>query len=336
MLTSDGRAYPLQLIKKQISVEMSQLKNVLENKNIHRFTHKAMATIFEIIISLDDKDYAEQAAAEAFNEIDRLENELSRFHPNSEIAKINSLPIGEKLRLNPDTFDSLKSANNLFNITDGIFDITAGEIIDKFKNKEEWEIETTLDLTSKIIGMNQTIIDETGHTLNVLSDDLLIDLGGFGKGYAIDKALELFKECEIDNGLIHSGGSTVKAIGKLDGFEGWPISISNPKNPTQTIAEVLLQNNSLSGSGKEKGIHIINPKTKLPIKSSVGAWAITESAATSDAMSTTFMIMQPNEVLEFCKTYNYISGLVVVNEKLNVERDDILLSENWDTKNIKI
>ena len=315
---------------------MSQIKNILQNKNIHRFTHKAMATIFEIIIALDDKNYAEQAAAAAFGEIDRLENELSRFHPNSEIAKINSLQIGGHLRLNPDTFDSLKAANHIFNITNGIFDISAGEVIDKFKNKEEWEIQNNIDLTKKDVGMDKIIFDEINYSLSLLSNDLLIDLGGFGKGYAIDKALELFDEWEIGNGLIHSGGSTVKAIGKLDGFEGWPISISNPKNPTQTIAEVLLKNNSLSGSGKEKGTHIINPKTNLPTNTSAGAWAIAKSAATSDAMSTTFMIMKPKEILEFCEINNSIKGLVVVKESINITRSDLFISKNWNVENIKL
>ncbi len=68
---------------------MSLLNNHIENKNIHRFSHQAMATIFEIIIVLDDKDYGEQAAAAVFTEIDRLEDELSRFNPNSDISKIN-------------------------------------------------------------------------------------------------------------------------------------------------------------------------------------------------------------------------------------------------------
>ncbi|MCF6193808.1 MAG: FAD:protein FMN transferase, partial [Kangiellaceae bacterium] len=255
-----------------------------------------MATIFEIIIVLDDKNYAEQAAATLFTEIDRLEGELSRFQPNSDIAKINTLAIGEELRLNQDTFNSLKAANYIFNITNGIFDITAGNIIDKWKSKEEFKTKNEKDFSTQDIGMDKIILDELNHSLNVLSNDLLIDLGGFGKGYAIDVACELLDEWEIENALIHSGGSTVRGIGKLDGFTGWPISISNPSNPSQAIAEILLQNNSLSGSGMQKGTHIINPKTNMSVKNCVGAWAIAESAATSDAMSTTFMIMPTDDI----------------------------------------
>lgn len=308
---------------------MSLLNNQLENKNTHHFSHQAMATIFEIIIVLNDKDYAEQAASAVFIEIDRLEDELSRFHPNSDIAKINTLAIGEELRLSQDSFDALKAANHIYNITNGIFDITAGNIIDSWKNKVDSGTNDENGISSNNIGMDKIIIDEVNHSLNILSDDLLIDLGGFGKGYAIDVACELLEEWEIENALIHSGGSTVKGIGNLDGFEGWPISISNPSNPSQTIAEILLKNNSLSGSGVQKGAHIINPKTNLPVDNCSGAWAIAESAATSDAMSTTFMIMSTNEISEFCNNNEFVSGLVVLKEAGSVTKDDLFISNNF-------
>jgi len=315
---------------------MSLLSNQLENKNTHRFSHHAMATIFEIIIVLDDKDYAEQAAAAVFTEIDRLEDELSRFHPNSDIAKLNSLSIGEELRLSQDAFDSLKAANHIYNITNGIFDITAGNVIDRWKNKEEWDTKKEDDFASQNIGMDKIIIDELNHSLNILSNDLLIDLGGFGKGYAIDVTCELLEEWGIENALIHSGGSTVKGIGNLEGFDGWPISISNPSNPSQTIAEIVLQNNSLSGSGLQKGKHIINPKTNLPVDNCSGAWAIAESAATSDAMSTAFMIMQTDEISDFCSNYDFVSGLVVLKDIDSVTKDDIFISNNFKTNKLLI
>ncbi len=315
---------------------MSLLNNQLENKNTHRFSHQAMATIFEIIIVLDNKDYAEQAAAALFTEIDRLEDELSRFHPNSDIAKINSLAIEEELRLSQDAFNSLKAANYIYNITNGVFDITAGNIIDRWKNKEKWETKKKDDFASQNIGMDKIIIDELNHSLNVLSNDLLIDLGGFGKGYAIDVACKLFEEWEIENALIHSGGSTVKGIGSLDGFDGWPISISNPENPSQTIAEIVLKNNSLSGSGVQKRAHIINPKTNLPVDNCAGAWALAESAATSDAMSTAFMIMPTDKILDFCSSYDFVSGLIVLNNVSEVTTDDIFISNNFKLNKLLI
>jgi thiamine biosynthesis lipoprotein len=73
------------------------ITDILNIENLHKYTHYAMATVYEIYIQSEDEDYSEKAAWEAFNEIDRLEEELSRFKPNSEISRINRLKCGEKL-----------------------------------------------------------------------------------------------------------------------------------------------------------------------------------------------------------------------------------------------
>jgi FAD:protein FMN transferase len=310
---------------------MSLINKKFDNKNVHRFTHHAMATIFEIVIQSEDKEYAEQAASAAFAEIDRLEEELSRFRPNSDITRINTMVVGEELRLSHDTFECLVAAKELFELTNGLFDITSGKIIDHWKYNEPERFD---DFAPKIIGMNHIILDDSRHSINVLSNDLIIDLGGFGKGYAIDIACELLTDWDITNALIHSGGSTVKTIGMLDGHDGWPISISNPRNPSQTIAEVILKDFSLSGSGEQKGTHIINPTTSLPAKNNAGAWSMTESAAKSDAMSTTFMIMRIEDITEFCDNHEFVSGMVVINNTQNLCKDDVVISNNCKIKNL--
>ena len=60
--------------------------------DVHRFAHQAMATTFEAIIQYEDKSYARQAAQAAFDEVDRLERDLSRFLENSDVARINNSP----------------------------------------------------------------------------------------------------------------------------------------------------------------------------------------------------------------------------------------------------
>ncbi len=307
---------------------MSLINHKLDNKNLHHFTHNAMATIFEIVIELDDKEYAEQAATAAFDEIDRLEDELSRFRPNSDVARINNLSIDEELKLSSDIFECLRSANDIYNITDGLFDVSAGQIIDLWKTQIHNNLNTDESIPNDI-GMNKIVLDETNHSISVLNEDLIIDLGGFGKGYAIDVACELLTEWEIENALLHSGGSTVKAIGKLDGYKGWPITISNPSNPSQIIVEIILKDFSLSGSGEQKRTHIINPKTGMPINERPGAWAMCESAAQSDAMSTTFMIMPIDDIIEFCNVHDFISGMGIKNNVPQVRADDVFLSDNF-------
>src|SRR5512144_2910781 len=77
---------------------------------ILRFSHHAMAAVFEVLIHGEDPVYARQAAHEAFQEVSRLEQELSRYLPNSDISCLNALaPSGEML-LGPEAYECLSLA----------------------------------------------------------------------------------------------------------------------------------------------------------------------------------------------------------------------------------
>lgn len=80
-----------------------------------------MATTFEIIISQDDIDaeYAAQAAQAAFEEIHRLEDELSRFRASSDIYQIGQLEAGESLRVGMAAWDCLSLAKAVHEETAG-------------------------------------------------------------------------------------------------------------------------------------------------------------------------------------------------------------------------
>ena len=91
---------------------------------LHRFSHTAMATTFEIIIADEDPDYAGQVSREAFKELDRLEQILSRYVENSDITRINHLSPDQSLVVSPETLECLEISKQINKETEGVFDIT--------------------------------------------------------------------------------------------------------------------------------------------------------------------------------------------------------------------
>ena len=85
-----------------------------------------MATVFEVYAVHPDEQYAAQAAQAAFDLVDRLERELSRFLPNSDITRINHLAAGESTRVSPSTLECLVIARHMFELTGGAFDVSIG------------------------------------------------------------------------------------------------------------------------------------------------------------------------------------------------------------------
>jgi len=257
---------------------------------IARFAHEAMTTFFEIFVSDPDTEYARQAAQAAFREIDRLEGLFNRFDPGSELSRINRLAAGAEIPVGIETFECLALAEAVRQETGGAFDANAraastggaksGESTDFMLVSESGVFFVRKE---PVPGRKEIRLD--------------LDLGGVGKGYAVDRAAAVLLEWGISAALIHGGTSSVRAFGSPapDSSTGWPVGVGG--GWTGVPPRVKLSGRSLSGSGTEiKGGHILDPRTGLPARGNLAAWASTPSAALSDALSTAFFVMDPGSV----------------------------------------
>jgi thiamine biosynthesis lipoprotein len=273
-----------------------------------------MATTYEILIRQDDTSYARQAAQAAFEELDRLEAELSRFIENSDISRINNLPAGRRLQIGLATFECLQLSVKLHTETKGGFDITIGSLLQCWLNEDKSPrvpSEEQLCIALQHTGAHLLILDEAALTVELLVSPLRIDLGGFGKGYALDQMAELLREWSINTALLHGGFSSVLALDAPPGAKGWPLTLSSPGSGRRTLARLDLRNRAVSGSGVQKGQHIIDPRTGRPVEANCAAWAATGDAATADALSTAFMVMSRDEVQQYCSEHPDTSAMIL-------------------------
>jgi thiamine biosynthesis lipoprotein len=124
-----------------------------------------------------------------------------------------------------------------------------------------------------------------------------IDLGGIGKGYAIDSMAVVLEEWDLCSALIHGGKSTALALAPPEDTEGWPLTISDPENQ-RPLRDLFLQRSAISGSGLEKGSHITDPRSERPSTQKRATWCISSSATLSDALSTALMVLSVDEIKE--------------------------------------
>lgn len=294
---------------------------------MHRFSHEAMATAFEIFILNDDARYAQQAANAAFDELDRLEAQLSRFIDNSDICRINKLAPYQFLSIGPETFECLQLSTRMYDQTNGAFDITVGCLKDYRPGSEKSTAHSEKQYNSAPLraACSAIKLDENRHTVQ-LTEPVLIDLGGIGKGYAVDQMAKVLLEWSIDTALLHGGSSSVMAFGSLAGTNGWPVTLSSPVKPRETITHIDLQNSALGGSSLRQGQHIIDPRTALPAVGKVAAWACAPDTATADALSTAFMIMSAEEIEQYCLRHPDILAVVISQRP---EKDEVLRFGPW-------
>ncbi|MCK4887133.1 MAG: FAD:protein FMN transferase [Planctomycetes bacterium] len=272
--------------------------------DLRRFSYEAMATVFEVFIVHEDAGYAQQAAYAAFDVLDRLEAELSRYVENSDISIVNNLAVGEKYTAGIDTFNCLKQCQQLYHDTNGCFDVTIGALFDCWLDKDKRLLTPTeqqLVWAKEHTGADLYLLDGELMTVELKMSPLKIDLGGFGKGYAVDEMAKGLGDWGITKALIHSGRSSVFGMGWPDGEKGWPVIISNPLDRGQILERLYLRDYAISGSGLEKGSHIIDPRSGRPVKGKAASWSAATTAAVADGLSTAFMIMSDEEMKQYCR-----------------------------------
>ncbi|MBN1806902.1 MAG: FAD:protein FMN transferase [Sedimentisphaerales bacterium] len=292
---------------------------------LKRFCHEAMATTYEIIMVEEDGNYARQAAAAAFKEVDRLEGDLSRFISNSDISRINSLPADEPLRLGLDAFECLELGCRLYDQTSGAFDITIGSLFDCWRDEDgnpRRPSQEELELAREHTGAHLLQLNELEHTIQLSISPVLVDLGGIGKGYAVDRVAELLQDWSIEIVLVSGGYSSVLALEGPAKEKSWPVTISNPVDHKEILARLSLKDRALSGSGLQKGRHIIDPRTLQPVDGRLAAWASASDAATADVLSTAFMIMSPDEIENYCRSYPDVSALIMLESEGETARKE--------------
>ena len=263
----------------------------MSETGIQIFNHHAMATQFQARIAGEDKTYAAQTAQAAFTLVDELESKLSRFRANSEISQIAQLSPGDKLRLSEPVFACLRLAQRMEFATRGAFSVTAAALKNQ-PTKPLW-----------------ALVDKE-FSIRCDSGRLEFDLGAFGKGFALDRMADVLREWDCAKFLLVAGGSSILAGDAPTGAVGWDCGLGENNSSRRH----WLVNSSLSGSGLAvKGEHIFDPRTSLASSRRNRAWALTTSAAESDALSTACMILDETEILDVLK--RNAEWLVFLNEK---------------------
>ncbi len=261
----------------------------------HRFTHEAMATIYEVIVAHDNGRYARQAADAAFDLTDALDGELSRFIANSDVSRISALTVGQSTRVGEATMDCLLVAQHIYRLTEGAFDVSLGAGL-----------------------LSLELLPDTCE-VQAPKGGVRLDLGGIGKGYAVDRMAALLEEWDLHHALVHGGASSVLAMEPPPGEEGWPLTLSLPDGPI--LHRVSARHLALGAAGVRKGDHIVDPRSGLPVSGRKAAWVALETessrgeglypTAIADALSTAFMLLPQDEIARLCALHPGLRAWIV-------------------------
>jgi len=306
-------------------------------------SHAAMATEFTLVAYGRDATYLAEVGNEVFQEIDRLEARLSKFNPASEISTINRAAGKGPVQVGPELFQLLSESLQYSVSTEGSFDITAGPLLRAwgfFRGQGSLPSCSQIAMAMRRVGYRHLHL-RSDRTIHFEVDGLELDLGAIGKGYAVDRAVDILRRYGIASALVSSGTSSLYALGAPPGEQAWQINLRNPVHNDAAAETLQLRDRALSTSGnyekffysgKKKYTHILDPTTGRQVKNMLAATVVAETACTADALSTAFFVMGVPRTRKYLKPHSGLKAIFYLPENRKAAFRRVVLESSFKGK----
>ena len=296
----------------------------------------SMGTVFEITAYVSDKYKADKAFNDVFKEINRLDYLMSNYKEESELSKVNKYAASEPTDCDNELAYVIEQSLRYSDITDGAFDITVGPLMKKwgfFKEQGKIPGKEELESVLKSVSYKNIIIEEkikkslfrdpgVVKTVSFRNSGTQIDLGGIGKGYAVDMAIRVLQGNRIHSALINFAGN-IYAYGTPPGKDSWVIGLQHPRKGERLLGSFEIKDKAVSTSGDyekfftidgERYSHIIDPRTGYPVKGIVSVTIVTDNATRADALSTGVFVLGLEKGMDLIEKLADVEGVIIYED----------------------
>ena len=253
----------------------------------------AMGTMFRVVARTHGSaGETRRGVAAALDEVSRLDRVLSHYDGRSDLSRLMREGVGRFVEVHPDLYEVVTRALDVSRLSAGRFDITVGPLVrlwqaarDEGRRPTDAEVERA----AACVGFEKISVGPPNR-LRLQSACMALALGAIGKGYAVDRALDVLRSHGIVHAVVNGGGSTIRAMGTAPGHEGWPVSTVTSTRPD---APMLLRDSALSTS--QPHAEIVEPGTRAPIRHASSVTVVAPSATLADALSTAMLLSTMDE-----------------------------------------
>lgn len=269
----------------------------------------AMHTRMEIVLPRLDEPLAKSIVDDVECRVKSLERLMNRFDNRSPLSMINAMAATESVTVDEELFMALELSEVFRRATEGYFDVAVSEEPRK--------------------GVAY-MLDGKSHTIRFAAADVRLDLGGFAKGFALERVCGVLREQGVESAVVNFGNSSIAALGHHPYGEWWPIGVANRSCAGAVAEEFRLCDSALSVSGRaESGeYHILNPHTGLRVAGDELIAVEGRSALVTEVLSTALYAAPHNKRAEIMaqfegyramELYCYRDG---TTERKIIEADD--------------
>jgi thiamine biosynthesis lipoprotein len=263
----------------------------------------AMGSTFSVALYGLDRVKMEAAADAALEETRRLDDMLSNYRQTSEWSEVNRHAAERPVPVSPELFSLLEACLDYSRRSEGAFDISVGPLMKVwgfYKGSGHLPHRPEVQAALTHTGYGHFHLDASAKTVRFDQPGVELDPGGIGKGYAVDRMVDVLRHYGISSALVAGSGSSIYGIGAPPAEpRGWRVEIKNPWEPSKTVAEVFLKDLSMSTSGSYEKFfraegrtyaHIMDPRTGYPAQGSVSVSVIAPRTIDSEVWAKPYFV----------------------------------------------
>lgn len=280
-----------------------------------------MGTLVAITAVAQDEAAAQEAIAAGFKEVRRLDELLSTWLPDSELSRVNRAAGHEAVPVSPDTLTVVKRSLDIASTTEGGFNIAIGPAVEAWSVMDDPRIPSSEELQAlhHLTDWAAVQVDEERRTVFLPRAGMRIDVGGIGKGYAADRAVDVMKRRGATAGVVALSGD-IKTFGDLPGGSGFPVGIRHPRREDAVLIVLHLKNEAISTAGdyeryfERDGVryhHILDPVTLRPARGCQSVTVIAREGTMADGLDTGIFVLGPERGMALVEQLPEVEAIIV-------------------------
>lgn len=278
-----------------------------------------MGTAIRVELWSEERDAADSALAAVMDQMHAVDRTMSPHKPESELSRINRDAAHQGVPVGAELFDLLQRALEFSRCSEGAFDITfasAGHLYD-YRQRIRPNAQD-LERARAVIGYQGLLLDTATRCVRFARPGMRIDLGGFAKGYAVDRGAAILRERGVHHGIVTAGGDS-HILGDRRG-RPWTIGVRDPRRPGELAAVLPLNDVAVSTSGdyeryfEEDGVryhHVLDPRTGASARGAYSVTIIAADGLTSEALSKAVFVLGADKGLRLVESFANVDAIVV-------------------------